>query len=458
MNDQMKNFDLVVVSAFGRGHWLALEFASRGWRTALLDVTPSLGEFDERDVEGPFGLLEASELHPSQRARLVDEGEFAQVAGGFTLWLPEGPLEFRSELTPFLLRARDIPHEVEAYLRQPSFESKEALGERRSLRKLQYAHSWLAQFAHSFSSAAHYENYVALDSDAVAPLFTPYGLRQLTPAGVAKGFQVLQTAGVTVQQNARLRSLSFEGKSAVSLETEDGVVRQGRAFVWCLSYEETKTISDSLLRALFPANWPEAPWAWQRLSFSVSDPAFLPMLPLSCVVIQDADLAWTRANMIVLRRREGEARFDAWVKIPTWMRREKPAYEQVQNEVRTTLEKRFPGVHLEEIEQERTPLLWPIWSGDEFDVVQGAAAPRRGPNVFFDSPGVWTSLDWMGRFRHENTIAARLEKLKTQWDAAARKAELAAQRESQRAAQREAQKNAQRNAQRNAQGKGTHRD
>jgi len=431
-----RNFDLVIVSAFGRGHWLAGEFASRGWRVSLLDVTSSLGSFDERDVEGPFGLLEASDLHPSQRARLVDEGEFAQVAGGFTLWLPEGPLEFRSELTPYLLRARNIPNEVESYLRQPTFDSKEALGERRGIRKLHYSHSWLAQFAHSFASAAHFENYVALGSDAVASLFTPYGLRQLTAAGVAKGYQVLQSSGVSVRQGVSLRSVTFDGKSATSVEVADArgesLIENGRAFVWCLSYEETKTISDSILRALFPAEWPDAPWAWQRLTYSVSDPAFLSMVPLSSVVIQDVDLAWTRANMIVLRRREGEARLDAWVKIPTWMKREKPAYDQVQSEVRMNLEKKFPIVRLEEVDHDMTPLLWPIWSGDEFKAVQGSVAPRRSPNFFFDSPGVWMSLDWMGRFRHENTIASRLEKLKSQWDAAARKAELASQKKDQR--------------------------
>jgi hypothetical protein len=427
-----KAFDLVIVSAFGRGNWLASEFASRGWRVSLLDATSALGTFDERDVEGPFGLLEASDLQPSQRARLVDEGEFASVSGGLTLWLPEGPLEFRSELTPFLLRAREIPHDVESYLRHPDFAAKEAQGDRRALRKLQYSHSWLAQFAHSFSSAAHYENYIALESDAVAPLFTPYGLRQLTAAGTARGLQDCQTNGVSVRTNVQLKNFKFDGKSAATFEYEDArdgaVIESGRAFVFCLSYDETKTISDSLLRALFPAEWPDAPWAWQRLSMRVSDANFLSMIPLSSVVISDVDLAWTRANMIVLRRRNGAAEFDAWVKIPTWMRREKLAYEQVQNEVRTTLEKRFPGVRLEDVDQEMTPILWPIWSGDEFRVVQGSAAPRKSPNLFFDSPGVWTSLDWMGRFRHENKILTKLEKLKNQWDAAARKAEVAAQR------------------------------
>lgn len=421
-----QSFDLVIASVFGRGHWLATEFASRGWRVSLLDLTPSLGEFDDRDIEGPFGLLEASDLHPSQRARLADEGEFAQVQGGFTLWLPEGPLEFRSELTPFLLRARDIPAEVESYLRKPSFESKEATQELRGLKRFQYSHSWLAQFAHSITSGAHFENYVALNSESTAALFTPYGLRQLTAAGHARGLQNLQTAGVTVTSNAKLKSVRFEGRSATAFEFEDGTLETARAFVWALSYEETKTISDSLLRALYPAEWADAPWAWQRLAFKASDVDFLSQLPLSFVVIQDADLAWTRANMIVVRRRAGANEIDAWVKVPTWMRRERLAFDQVQTEVRQTLEKRFPLVQLEDVEKDLTPLSWPIWSGDEFKTIQGAAAPRKSPNLFFDSPGVWTSLDWMGRFRHENTIADKLEKLKTQWDEAARKAERAA--------------------------------
>lgn len=432
-----KVFDLVIVSAFGRGNWLATEFASRGWGVSLLDATPALGSFDERDVEGPFGLLEASDLHPSQRSRLVDEGEFASVTGGFTLWLPEGPLEFRSELTPFLLRARGVPSDIESYLRQPAFDSKEALAERRAIRKLQYSHSWLAQFAHSFASAAHFENYVALESDSVASLFTPYGLRQLTAAGTARGLQNCQNNGVTVRTGVQLKNFTFNGKTAVSFDYDDGpegpIIEQARAFVFCLSYDETKTISDSLLRGLFPADWPEAPWVWQRLSMRASDASFLSMIPLTSVVITDVDLAWTRANMIVLRRRAGSADFDAWVKIPNWMRREKPAYEQVQNEVRSALEKRFPGVRLEDVDQDMTPLLWPIWSGDEFRVVQGAAAPRKGPNLFFNSPGIWTSLDWMGRFRHENTIVTKLEKLKNQWDAAARKEEARSHQKNQQA-------------------------
>ena len=438
--------DLVVVSAFGRGDWLANEFATRGWRVSLLDATAQLGSFDERDIEGPFGLLEGADLYPSQRARLVDEGEFAPVASGFTLWLPEGPLELRSELTPFLLRAREIPYDVEAYLRQPDHETKESERERRALKRLQYSRSWLAQFAHSIASASHHENYIALEADSVAPLFTQYGLRQLTAAGTAKGAQTSQSLGVQVKSRVELQEFAFDGKYAVTIKYRDHQNKEraetARAFVWCLTFEETKFISDALVRSLFPQNWPEAPWAWQRISFDVTSGAevagqpstdVLSQIPLAAAVFEDVDLAWTRANLILLRRREGESRIDAWVKVPTWMRREHEAFDQVRTEVRENLSRKLAGASLREISSGPTPLIWPIWSQEEFTDLRGKLAPKKSPNVFYDSPGVWTSLDWMGRFRHENEIVTKLEKLKTQWDAATRKAEAAAQRRGPRA-------------------------
>ncbi len=424
--------DLVVVSAFGRGNWLATEFATRGWRVSLLDATAQLGEFNEKDIEGPFGLLEGQNLQPSQRARLADEGEFAPVASGFTLWLPEGPLELRSELTPFLIRARNIPFDVESYLRQPELNSKESEGERRGLKKLQYSRSWLAQFAHSISSAAHHENYVALESQAAAPLFTPYSLRQLTASGAAKGLQTCHSAGVSVHPRVELVDFKFDGGAASTVTYRDDkdteITQHARAYVWCLSFEETKKISDALVRSMFPYNWPEASWYWARVSFEASPADLLEMIPLSVAVIDDVDLAWTRANLILMRRRAGENRFDAWMKVPTWMRRETEAYEQVRSEVRSNLQKKFAGVILTDLREEMTPLLWPIWPKEEFEQLQGRWAPRKSPNIFFDSPGVWTSLDWLGRFKHESSVALKLEKLKTQWDAAARKAEAAEQR------------------------------
>lgn len=427
MSSQTSLFDLVVVSAFGRGQWLATELAGQGWKTALVDVSDQVGMHSSKDVEGPFGLFESQDLLPSQRARLADEGEFTQTPTGFALWLPEGPLEFRSELTPFLLRARDIPDSVETYIRHTGAKPKDGEREKKTTAKLQYSHSWLAQFAHALTSATQHENHVALEADSVAPLFSPYGLRQLTDAGISKGFQVAKTAGVVVRQKSKITDIRFDGKAADAIEIQGEVsgVQRGRAFVWCLSFDETKAVSEKLAAQLFPKSWPEPQWAWQRLSILAEPSDLLECLPLSVALIEDVDLAWTRANMIMLRRRAGESAVDAWVKVPAWMRRETEAFENVRKEVLATLSQRLPGVQLRYETNSLSPLLWPIYTKEDFEHL-GAV---KSPNLFFDAPGSWASIDWLGRFKVENVILEKLGKLKNMWDAQERKAE--AQRERQ---------------------------
>ncbi len=426
-------YDLIVVSAFGRGQWIASELAGQGWKTALVDVSDQVATISDIDAEGPFGLFESQELLPSQRARLADEGEFAAVAGGFTLWLPEGPLEFRSELTPFLLRARDIPEEVETYVRHSGSKAKEGEREKRQIKKLQYSHSWLAQFAHSLTAATHHENHVALESNTAAPLFSPYGLRQLTATGLAKGVQVAKTAGVSLRPKSKIVDLRFDGKSVDAIEIQGDVsgAERGRAFVWCLSYDETKRVSEKLAARLFPKAWPEAQWGWQRLTFETSPSDLLLSLPLSVTVIDDVDLAWTRANMVLVRRRENESSFDAWVKVPTWMRRETPVFAGVVDEVKRLLERKLPGVTLTQKGDLLSPLQWPIYTIEDFAAL-GAA---KSPNLFFDAPGFWSSIDWLGRFKVESLIVEKLMKLKTIWDAAERKAEAQRERQSRKGAQ-----------------------
>ncbi|MES2857103.1 MAG: hypothetical protein V4692_14640, partial [Bdellovibrionota bacterium] len=192
-------FDLVVVSAYGRGNWAAMELANRGWKVVLADVTEQLGALAPEDSEGPFGLLEAQDLLPSQRARLADEGELENVAQGFSIWLEEGPLEFRSEITPFLLRARGIPESVDGYLRRTSAKSSETERDRRTISRLVYDRNWLAQFAHSIHSTVHRQNHVAVESGNASPLFSAFSVRQTTDAGPQRGLKHCQTVGVTVR-------------------------------------------------------------------------------------------------------------------------------------------------------------------------------------------------------------------------------------------------------------------
>lgn len=436
-SNQSATYDLIVVSAFGRGQWIATELANQGWKTAMVDVSDQVAAISDKDIEGPFGLFESQELLPSQRARLADEGEFAASPVGFSMLLPEGPLEFRSELTPFLLRARDIPEDVENYVRHSGWKAKEGEREKRQIKKLQYSHSWLAQFAHALTSSTQHENHIALESDSAAPLFSPYGIRQMTAAGVAKGFQVAKTAGVSLRLKSRVVDIRLDGKSADAIEIKGEVsgAERARTFVWCLSYDETKRVSESLATKLFPKAWPEPQWAWQRLTFETSASDLLASLPLTLAILDDVDLAWTRANMVLIRRREGASEFDAWVKVPTWMRRETDVFKGVVDEVKALLERKLPGATLSLKGEMLSPLQWPIYTIED----SSHLGALKSQNVFFDAPGFWPSVDWLGRFKVESSIIDKLMKLKSIWDAAERKAERKAEAQRDRQSRKGAQ-------------------
>ena len=62
--------DVVIASAYGRGHWLASHLSEQGWRVSLLDFTKALGPYTPEDYEGPFGLLETDLVSGSSDATI----------------------------------------------------------------------------------------------------------------------------------------------------------------------------------------------------------------------------------------------------------------------------------------------------------------------------------------------------------------------------------------------------
>ncbi|RYZ83513.1 MAG: hypothetical protein EOP06_19855 [Proteobacteria bacterium] len=88
---------VLIVSAHGRGHWLAAELHREHIPVTVIDVSSKLGVWPPEDLEGPFGFLKSEELTPSQSERVFAEDAYISVDEGFTTWLPDGPLERPAE-------------------------------------------------------------------------------------------------------------------------------------------------------------------------------------------------------------------------------------------------------------------------------------------------------------------------------------------------------------------------
>lgn len=427
--------DVVIVSIFGRGNWLASELAIRGWKVTLIDASDRMGEWEPEDCEGPFGLLESSDLVPTQKTRLTDEGEALSVPQGFTLWLKDGPLECKSEMTQFHLGKYKISRAVEAYLRMPGLPSKESERERRAMTKMTFEENWLAQFAHQIASHTAHENHLSLETAWPLPVFSPFMVRQVTKAGWQKGLKACQSNGVTVRAHAGVRDLRLSDRlvDAIEVEDERSGIERGRSFVWMLSSAETAMLKGSMFKTLYSRGEVEPSWYWARFQVDLEGRVFEEQLPLHSVVIEDVFLPWTHTNTMVVRKRVSGKSLDVWVRLPIWARFDHDYRAKIEDEVLKILRRRLPqseprmAVSPPESRysiEKLGPPRFPIYSRDKLNRLN----ELKTANLFFDGPEHWETLDWLGQFRHQNELLGRLEKLKAQWDAEALRHAMANQR------------------------------
>lgn len=440
--NQLNLEDVVIVSAFGRGNWLAMELKQKGWKVTLVDVSEKLGPWSPEDVEGPFGFLESTEITESQKERLLKVGESFLVEPGMTFWLPGGPLECRSDLTDFQLQkwqktqGLSIAKEVQEYLRTSPQFVREQTKMRQQINKLSFDDTWLAGLAHQLADSAYAENHVALGQGQALPVFAPLWVRRITEKSRQQDLEACEEAGVRVRSRANVLDVRTGQRHMDAIEIEDNAagVEKARAFVWMLSAAETEKTHPRVAQKLFPKGAVEPEWYWTRYRVALKGRVYSEQLPAQIVVVDDMHLPWTHANLLVLRQSAEPGQIDVWARLPLWARFDTEYQKELGREIEKRIDQRLPQGRPEIVElpidtrvsrEELGPPRWPV---------QGSAATVASTihltNLFFDGPELWGQLDVLGACRHQSLILSRLDKLKAAWDAEERKRALkAAKRE-----------------------------
>jgi hypothetical protein len=446
--------DVVIVSAFGRGDWLAGELASMGWKVTMADVTSHLvlngfasgGSIDESleteamiDAEGPFGLFFDRELPASYKERFLEESDTFPVESGFSLWLSDGPIEFASHLGPLQLARAGVNQKTLGYLRgEHESDSREAKRCYRQVLHEPFRSAWPAGLAHQLASSTFSENHLALEKGNALPLFAPYSIRRPTLKGREWTHNALRARGVFVRYPARPLDVRVTGKivDAIEIQDEFGGVEQAKSYVWTLTSAETRQLcfrdpgseQGGLFSKLFPGGVTSPTWYWQRLRVDLQSENVDDALPIAFVVMDDVFLPWTHANVVVMRKRRESRAFDAWIKVPIRVRKERILFDQYMAKMAREIEERL---------QARMPLLNPRLSlpptvvpGQAELLAPAMAVFSQNPfpaleslqvdNFFFCGPERWEKLDWLHAWRHQVTILTRLGRLKERWEAEAR--------------------------------------
>jgi hypothetical protein len=428
--------DVVVVSGYGRGHWLALELKALGLGVILIDVSENIGRLPPDDIEGPLGLFLSDNLPSSFRARLDSEDYTDSVEDGFVLWLKSGPIDVRGSHSAQLLAQNGISADVRNYVEQyDQLSNKQRAEQIKKWKNSAFSEVWFALLAHSLGSPAATEQRDSFEYGRPLPLFAPYEVRRVTRRGAEKSLEALNAAGIQVLMNAKITDIALRGREMLHVEIASswsGVVG-GECFVWALTSEETAHLSSIVapsesanskprfVDSLFPTGVLRSEWIWQRYRFEISGEPILASLPLKFLVIEDEALPWSHANMIWAQKTVTPGLFDIWMRVPTVHRFLRSYHEELAREAMLNLKTRMPGaeIKLSEYPQEYTydeKVLGPA----RFQSYNPRAWRKHRPysfkNVHFDGPECYEMIDWNGQVQYQRSVFEEIKSWKTERD------------------------------------------
>lgn len=369
----MREWPVVIVSAFGRGETLAQALHENGFKVQVLDFTPAFAADFHRGV-GPFPIVNNTYI-PAQRDLLK---QLVPLSHGLNLWLSDGPMDLTG---PFeSLHATSHPDWA----------------------KDEFSSAWVERWLRQWTAPFFSESWTGA-SDPAFPSREPLGLLPLEQEERMVGFMRSMSKGVTVRSCTHLHDLRAESSRLQELEVECGsrLAASASQWVWCLSSHETQMLNENVARTMFWRGVMTPEWTWISLDGTMKSGPWCDGLPTYSVVIGDIFLPWAYANTFVLRRLEG-TRFRVWLKVP---------FERASH----IDARRGWALGAENLLRARLPLAdWSIDSG----------AWSRCPNseVFPSSlrgelPGQWKNWDWISSETLPRLdLSARLEREATSFN------------------------------------------
>lgn len=406
---------IIIISAFGRGHWLAASLAQEGIKVTLVDISSKLGVWPKEDIEGPFGFFRNERISESQVDRLYSEDAFEEVAQGFSLWLTEGPMEFKGPLTKFKIENLALAPQVKDVLFS-SAQDKNTKALYKNLHNLDFAQNWLLHFSHQWASTTYMPNARGADCGESLPLLSSFFVRQATRVGFEKSLEWLRGKGVEVLQPHQIVDASFgAGKTVTGLEIsgeKQGLFRMEQ-IVWMLTSEESYFLNERLGKYFFPEGPLESEWCWVRYRVGLKPCFERDRLPLHTVIVNDLNSPWTHENLLVLQRTSLADQFDAWLRIPTVQRFNKEYLQTRSLRMSSHLECRMALAECQILSYpQEYYYTYAQLGAPRYPVFSEKQKNRRGQvafsNLYLDGPEEWPHYAWGASFARSESIQASI--------------------------------------------------
>lgn len=402
---KVKPLKVLLVSCFGRGHWLAVELVRSGLEVVLLDVSEQMKSWVPEDIEGPFGFFAPENRFSSTLVeRMLEDDASVVVPNSWAFWPPSGPVELKGPVAAHRLQQFGISSELRPISDKRSFQQ-----------------SWLWHLFHQVHSSLEARNVESLQWGYLPPLRLPLSLRQASRVGHQRSLDWCERSGVKVYRAVGVKDLVWQSRAELrGLEilpqgSQSAEIVQADQFIWSLSSEETGVVDGKLQSALFPKGPLEPTWIWQRFRVRLEACTERAQLPALVMLTDDPGMAWVHENFLVLRRTASNELWDAWIRLPNEQRFNREYLDYRANLLLQTLRRRMsaaePTLHNPPEGYSSTynqvgPARHPIYSPSDKQEWRG---PLRLKNWHMDGPELWPCLGWEGMWVHQDQLANRIK-------------------------------------------------
>jgi len=417
--------EVLIVSAFGRGHWLAAELARKKMKVLLLEVSGGFGHWSPEDIEGPFGFFQSEFLTETQITRMTEEDYRDSVPEGFVVWPKSGPLDTAGPISAELMRKWGVGSDQIETLRKGGGPTDKNFWQR------PFHEVWFTHLCHSLALPCFVDNARSAEFGKPLTVFAPHMVRRVSRRGFDQSLNWVGSWGAEVLEKVKLVDVTIQGRDLIGVEISSewsGFIRTEQV-IWCLSSEETEHLNRSVREKIMPGEVVRPLWQWQRFRFRIGGSDIHKDMPLHFVMIEDLGLPWSHDNLCVVQRCVTGTDYDLWLRLPSSQRFHRQYLEEKGEKALRHLARRLPGCELEmtgwpiEATYDATllgPSRFPL-----FHEKQIFSSGKRGhlSNVQWSNPESWVRIDASGIFEQQNILNANIDLWKHKKEEALRKAQ-----------------------------------
>lgn len=431
-----KRFDVILLTAFGKGYRLARDLAFDGLSVGWVDLTPRSG-LRSKDWAPPFVTSVHSDATDLDRRQFLQDHNLRVVPEGFSLWSGEYSLSTGGEISQYQWERLGQPG-VYRFLKEPVSPSH-ALAQRPELGA--FKDHWFLHLASLFNKS-HWtvnavtgtgratdstnENGSALGSfkngrraggffrgsvrhfPVNHDFFGEHFVSEVDHSLIKKREQDLKVFGVKILKPQVMGLRFCDGEFSIALEEAAQI--QSKSLVHFLTSEEIHALDPTFYRQVYRGEAPESHWHWQRFVLSGHLSVSQESLPPWLTLLEQWDLPWQEDNFLILRTQGDLSQWSLWSPVQTRKMDHARYRDPLLKKLTSTVSRKFvsPGLKVE---------LDPLFTGvgdkglAPFPLFKGVIEPPKIIAPLFFSEGVDSSgsFDAFDHHRQQKNLYRQIQ-------------------------------------------------